>query len=128
VDIIHLLAFGNTNAEAASAPTESEATTAESVLASGVTSQLTGKFQSLTGLSQLTIDPLATNTQGDPGAQVAIQQRVTGSILFTYSTNVTDTQDQTASIQYDVSKRLSVNILRDQNGGYGVGLRVHKVF
>jgi outer membrane protein assembly factor BamA len=128
VDIIHLLAFGNTNAEADSAPASSEASGAESVLASGVTSQLTGKFQSLTGLSQLTIDPLATNTQGDPGAQVAIQQRVTGSILFTYSTNVNETQDQTASLKYDFNKRLSVTILRDQNGGYGVGVRVHKVF
>ncbi len=126
-DIIHLLAFGNTNAESAAAPA-SASTSAESVLASGVTGQLTGKLQSLTGISQLTVDPIAQNTQGDQGAVVGIQERVSGSILFTYSTNVTDTQSQTASLKYDLTKQLSVTILRDQNGGYGIAVRLHKVF
>jgi translocation and assembly module TamB len=127
-DIIHLLAFGNTNAEAASAPSQSAAMGAESVLAQGVSSQAAGKLENLTGISQLTIDPLATNTQGDPGAQVAIQQRVTGSLLFTFSTNVTSTQSQAAELQYDLNKDVSVTVLRDQNGGYGLDLRWHRVF
>ena len=80
-DIIHLLAFGNTTTEAASAPSQSAAMGAESVLAQGVSGQVTGKLENLTGISQLTIDPLATNSQGDPGAQIAIQERVTGSLL-----------------------------------------------
>jgi translocation and assembly module TamB len=127
-DIIHLLAFGNTTAEAASAPAQSASLGAESVLAQGVSGQVAGKVENLTGISQLSIDPLATNAQGDPGATVAIQQRVTGSLLFTFSTNVTETQDQTVELQYDVSRRFSVTILRDQNGGYGIDLRFHKVF
>jgi translocation and assembly module TamB len=127
-DIIHLLAFGNTTAEAASAPSQSAAMGAESVLAQGVGSQVAGKLQNLTGLSQVTIDPLATDTSGDPGAQVSIQERVTGSLLFTFSTNVTTTQGQTVQLQYDLNKRVSVTVLRDQNGGYGLDLRWHKVF
>ena len=127
-DIIHLLAFGNTNAEAASAAPTTATQSAEAVVASGVTSQVTGKLQSLTGISQLTIDPLSANTQGDPGAVIGIQQRVTGSLLFTYSTNVTDTQAQTVALQYDLSKQVSVTVLRDQNGGYGIDVRIHKVF
>ena len=82
--------------------------------------QVAGKLESATGISQLTIDPLATNANGDPGAQIAIQQRVTGSLLFTFSTNVTSTQGQTVELQYDLNKRMSVSILRDQNGGYGI--------
>jgi translocation and assembly module TamB len=126
-DIIHLLAFGNTTAEAASQPT-SATQSAEAALAQGVSSPLTGKLQSLTGISQLSIDPLATNAYGDPGAEIAIQERVTGSLLFTFSTNVTTTQNQAASLRYDVNKQLSVTILRDQNGGYGVDVRLHKAF
>ena len=127
-DIIHLLAFGNTTAEAASAAPATATQNAEAVLAQGVSSPLTGKLQSLTGISQLSIDPLATNAYGDPGAEIAIQQRVTGSLLFTFSTNVTTTQNQAASLRYDINKGLSVTILRDQNGGYGVDVRVHKAF
>ena len=127
-DIIHLLAFGNTTAEAASAPSQSAAMGAESVLAQGVSGQVTGKLESLTGISQLTIDPLATNSQGDTGAQIAVQERVTGSLLLTFSTNVTSTQSQTVQLRYDLNKRVSVTVLRDQNGGYGIDLRLHRVF
>jgi translocation and assembly module TamB len=127
-DIIHLLAFGNTTAEAASAPSQSAAMGAESVLAQGVSGQVTGKLENLTGISQLTIDPLATNSQGDQGAQIAVQERVTGSLLLTFSTNVTSTQSQTVQLRYDLNKRVSVTVLRDQNGGYGIDLRLHKVF
>lgn len=126
-DIIHLLAFGNTTAEAAAMPA-SASQSAEAVLAQGVSDPLTGKLQSITGITQLSIDPLATNAYGDPGAQIAIQERVTGNILFTFSTNVTTTQNQAAALQYDFSKHLSVTILRDQNGGYGVDVRVRKAF
>lgn len=127
-DIVHLLAFGKTSEEAAAAPSSSAAMGAESVLAQGVSSQVAGKLENLTGVSQLTIDPLALNSQGNPGAQVAIQERVTGSLLLTFSTDVTNTQSQTVELQYDLSKRTSVTVLRDQNGGYGIELRLHKVF
>jgi translocation and assembly module TamB len=127
-DIIHLLAFGNTNEEASSEPSQSAAMGAESVLAQGVSGQVAGKLETLTGISQLTIDPLAPNSVGDPGAQIAIQERVTGSLLFTFSTNVTDTQSETVEVQYDLNKKTSVTVLRDQNGGYGVDLRLHKEF
>ena len=127
-DIIHLLAFGNTTEEAQSAPSSSVSSSAESVLAQGVSGQVAGRIQNLTGISQLTIDPLAANTSGDPGAQIAIQERVTGSLLLTFSTNVASTQSQTVEVKYQLSKQLSVTVLRDQNGGYGIDLRLHKTF
>ena len=127
-DIIHLLAFGNTTEEAAAQPSQGAGMGAESVLAQGVGSQVAGKLENLTGVSQLTIDPLATSSSGQPGQQIAIQQRVTGSLLFTFSTNVTTTQGQTVELQYDLNTRVSVTVLRDQNGGYGIDLRWHKVF
>lgn len=127
-DIIHLLAFGKTAEESASAPTSSAATSAESVLAQGVSGQVAGKLENLTGISQLTIDPLAANNQGNPGAQIAIQERVTGSLLLTFSTDVTSTQSQTVELQYQFNRRLSVTVLRDQNGGYGIDVRLHKEF
>ncbi|MGH9573888.1 MAG: translocation/assembly module TamB domain-containing protein [Candidatus Acidiferrales bacterium] len=127
-DIIHLLAFGNTTEEASAQPSQGAAMGAESVLAQGVGSKVAGSLENLTGISQVTIDPLATGSSGQPGQQIAIQERVTGSLLFTFSTNVTTTQGQTVELQYDLNRRVSVTVLRDQNGGYGLDLRWHKVF
>ena len=127
-DIIHLLAFGDTNAESASTPSQSASMGAESALANGVTSKVTGNFANLAGISQLTIDPLATDAQGNPGTQVAIQQRITGSLLFTFSTDVSTTQSATVELQYQMSKQTSVTATRDENGGYALELRLHKQF
>ena len=127
-DIINLVAFGKTSEQAATSPSTPATLGAESVLAQGAASQFSGKLERLTGISQLTIDPLAGNSQSNPGAQVAIQQRVTGNILLTFSTDVTSTQNQAIQVQYQVKKNLSVSVLRDQYGGYAADVRIHKTF
>ena len=126
-DIINLLALGKTAAESASESTPSSVG-AESVLAQGAASQVSSKIQKFAGISQLTIDPLAASNTTDPGAQISIQQRVTGNILVTFSTDVTNTQATSAQLQYRTSRQTSVSVLRDQNGGYAVDFRLHKTF
>ena len=83
--------------------------------------------QNLTGISQLSIDPTVGASQ-DPGAQIAIQQRVTGSLLMTFSTDVTSTQRQTVQLQYQPKPQWKISVLRDEYGGYGIDVRLHKVF
>lgn len=127
-DIISLLTTGQTAEESATNNTAAS-TSAESVVASGVAGQFSGQIQKLAGISQLTIDPLAASSNtADPASQVTIQQRVTGNILVTFSTDVTSTQATTVQLQYRTSKQTSVTVLRDQNGGYAVSLRIHKTF
>jgi hypothetical protein len=77
--------------------------------------------------SQLTIDPTAGNNQ-NPGAQVAIQQRVTGTLLLTFSTDVTSTQRQTVQLQYQPKRQVKISVIRDEYGGYGIDVRLHKMF
>ena len=126
-DIINLIAFGKTATEASTTNTPASLG-AESLLASSVGSQVSGKVEKLTGISQITIDPLASNSGQNPGSQVAIQERVTGSLLLTFRTDVTSTQGEAVELQYRFNRRASVDVLRDQNGGYGVDVRIHKVF
>ena len=90
--------------------------------------QVSGQIEKLTGISQLTIDPLTSNSQANPGAQVAIQQRVTGKILLTFSTDVTTTQNQAVQVQYQAKKNLSISALRDEYGGYAIDVHIHKRF
>jgi translocation and assembly module TamB len=127
LDIINLLAFGKTAAESASNTSTPTSLGAESALAQGVAGQVGKGVQNITGISQLTIDPMAGNTQ-NPGAQVSIQQRVTGSVLLTFSTDVTSAQSQTVQLQYQPKPQVTISVLRDQFGGYGFDVRLHKVF
>jgi hypothetical protein len=59
---------------------------------------------------------------------VAIEQRVTGSILLTFSTDVTSTQRQTIQVKYQPKGQWRISVLRDQNGGYGIDIGFHKAF
>jgi translocation and assembly module TamB len=127
-DIVNLVAFGKTSEQAATSPSTPASVGAQSVLAQGVSGQVSGKIERLTGISQLTIDPLAGNSQTNPGSRVAIQQRVSGDILFTFSTDVTSTQNQAVQVQYQAKKNLSISVLRDQYGGYAADIKIHKNF
>jgi translocation and assembly module TamB len=126
-DIINLLAFGQTTADAASNASTPASVAAESAVASAAGSQVASQVQKLTGISQLSFNPLAGNNQ-NPGSQVAVQQRVSGNILLTFSTDVTSAQNQSIQVQYQVKRNVTVSVLRDENGGYGLDVRYHKAF
>ena len=126
-DIINLLAFGRTTADAASSAATPASVGAESAIASAAGSQVASQVQKLTGISQLTFNPLARNNQ-DPGAQVAVQQRVSGNILLTFTTDVTSAQNQGIQVQYQVKRNVTVSVLRDEYGGYGFDVQYHKAF
>jgi translocation and assembly module TamB len=127
LDIINLLAFGQTTAEQTANTAAPTSLGAEGVVAQGVASQLASRVQSLAGISQLTIDPLAGTTQ-NPGAQLAIQQRVSGNLLLTFSTNITTTQNQAVQLEYRPKRQITISVLRDEYGGYGIDVKLHKVF
>ena len=131
VDIINLIASGKTVESAAANPSPSptSALGAQSLLASGISSQVSGKLAKFAGVSQLQIDPgLGTGTGQNPGARVAIQQRVTSNLLVTFATDITSTQRQAIQIEYKFNPKWSVSGTRNQNGGFGVDGRYRKDF
>jgi len=131
VDIINLIATGKTVESAAANPSPSptSAMGAQSLLASGISSQVSGKIAKLAGVSQLQIDPGLGNDNGqNPGARIAIQQRVTSNLLVTFATDITSTQRQAIQIEYKFNPKWSVSGTRDQNGGFGVDGRYRKDF
>jgi hypothetical protein len=86
-------------------------------------------LQGLTGLSQLTIDPgIGGSSSQNPGTQIAVQQRVTGNLLVTFSADVTSAQSQAVQVKYQAKRNITISILRDQNGGYGIDIHYHKAF
>ena len=128
-DIINLLAFGQTTeASAVNSAGTSTTQTGESLVASQVSSQVTSRISKIAGISQLSINPVlgGNSSQGPPGANITIQQRVTGNLFVTFSTNVASTQSQTIQGQYQVSPRVAVSATRDQNGGFAMDTLIKK--
>jgi len=129
-DIINLLAFGETTEASANNPSTPANQQAESLVASQVSSQVTSRVSKVAGISQLSINPVLAGgtSQGPPGANVTIQQRVTGNLFVTFSSNVASTQSQTIQGQYQLSPRVAVSATRDQNGGVAVDTLIKKTW
>jgi translocation and assembly module TamB len=127
-DIIHLLAFGETT-EASGKSTATPTQMAQSAVANQVSSQVTSRFAKVAGISQLSISPVLGNSQSgqQAGANITIQQRVTGNLFVTFSTNTADST-QTIQGQYKVSPKLSFSATRSPNGGFAVDALIKKEY
>ena len=122
-DIINLIARGKTSSElAASSPST------DSMVASQAAGQLTGGLQKLAGISSLQIDPLLGGNNQNPSARVALQQRVTKNFLFTFSSDLSQPGSELVQGEYQINKRWSVSVARDQLGGVSVDGRFHTKF
>jgi translocation and assembly module TamB len=127
VDIIHLLAFGTTTAEAAATATPASLGAA-SLIANQLAGQVGNRLQTLTGISQLQLDPSLGGNNSDPGARVAIQERVASNILFTFATDLTNTQNEVVQVKYQTKGRLSFTLTRDEYGSYALEIKTRKAF
>ena len=121
-DVINLVARGKTTGESAA---NSQST--DSMIASQVAGQVAGSVQKLAGLSGLEIDPTLGGSQ-NPSARVAIQQRLTKNLLFSFSTDVSQPGSEIVQGEYQINNRWSVTVQRDQLGGVAVDGRYHKKF
>jgi len=123
VDVINLLFVGKTTAAAATGPTSPQ-----SVLAEQLAGQVSSRVGKLAGVSSLTIDPQIGGNQGNQGARLAIQQRVTKNLFFTFATDVTSAQGQVFQIEYQATRKYSLSAMRNQNGGYSFQAKLRKRF
>jgi len=89
---------------------------------------VSGGIQKLAGLSSLQIDPTIGGNSQNPSATIALQQRVTKNFLFTFSTDVAQPGNETVQGEYQINKRWSVSMARDQLGGVSVDGRYHTRF
>jgi translocation and assembly module TamB len=123
-DIIKLIAFGTS-------PGAPETFGASDVLAKGlgeVESTVGSNISKLTGVAGLEIDPLIGGNNSNPSARLGLQKRVTKNFTFTFSTDVTQPQNEIVQGEYQLNKRWSVSVVRDESGGFAVDGRFHTNF
>jgi translocation and assembly module TamB len=135
-DIVTLLALGQTSAEgtARSGGTAQSATSgATALLSEAVSSQLGGRLQRLFGITRLRVDPGlttvgSTGSDQNAGARITVEQQVTRNLTITYVSNVSSTQQQVIQVEYTVNRNVSIVALRDQNGTFGIDVKIKKRF
>jgi translocation and assembly module TamB len=121
IDIINLVAHGQTTTSAG------QTSTTDEVLAAGL-GQVGSQVSKLTGIAGLQIDPLVGGQNANPSARIGIQKRVTKNFLFTFSTDVTQPQSEIVQGEYQLTKRWSISVARDESGGFSVDGRFHTKF
>ena len=135
-DIVTLLALGQTSTEAqtrSGGTTQSGTSGASAILSEAVSSQLGGRLERLFGITRFRVDPgLAgvgtTGSEQNPAARVTVEQQVTRNLTITYVSNVSSTQEQVIQVEYNVDRNVSVVALRDQNGTFGIDIKIKKRF
>ena len=136
-DIVTLLALGQTTGEAAarsgSATAPSSSSNASAILSEAVSSQLGGRVERLFGITRFRVDPglteVGSTTSGQSaGARVTVEQQVARNLTITYVSNVSSTQEQVIQVEYNVDRNLSIVGLRDQNGTFGIDIKIKKRF
>jgi translocation and assembly module TamB len=133
-EIISLLAVGRAPTESgglASAPSNTAPTSVSgnnSLLAQAFAPSSGGRLQRFFGVSHIKIDPQLTDITAVPQARLNLEQQVSPDVTLTYSTNLARTDQQIVRVEWDLSKKLAVVALRDENGAFGVDFQIRKRF
>jgi translocation and assembly module TamB len=135
-DIITLLALGQTSSEATTrsgGTSQSGTAGASAILSEAVSSQLGGRLERLFGITRFRVDPGltgvgSTGSEQNAAARVTVEQQIARNLTITYVSNVSSTQQQVIQVEYNVDRNVSIVGLRDQNGTFGIDIKIKKRF
>jgi translocation and assembly module TamB len=135
-DIITLLALGKTSSEATArsgGTSQSGTAGASAILSEAISSQVGGRVERLFGITRFRVDPgLAgvgsTGSGQNAAARITVEQQLARNLTITYVSNVSSTQQQVIQVEYNVNRNVSIVGLRDQNGTFGIDVKIKKRF
>ena len=132
VDIVSLLAFGyaRQQEEMSTSATRPVSTVgASALLSEALSTQVSSRIQRLFGVSRIKIDPNVGALAGATGgARITVEQQVTRDFTLTYVTTTSSSQQRIIQFEWNLSDRISLLGARDQNGVFGVELRLRQRF
>ncbi len=129
-DIIALLAFGRTREESAQQIATNQNMTEQAsnaILGEALNATVSSRMQKLFGVSRIKIDPYVGGAENNPSsARVTIEQQVAKNLTITYITDLAKSNQQIISMQYNLSRMVSVVALRDQYGIVSFDVRIRQ--
>ncbi|MBS3819636.1 translocation/assembly module TamB domain-containing protein, partial [bacterium] len=93
---------------------------------SPLASPVTRRIEDWLQVEEVRIEPIHIATEEDPGARFTFRKGLIGNVDLTYSLDITNTQDQTWILEYDLSRSFTLRAFRKDDGSYGSGLQ-HRI-
>lgn len=139
-DVISLITTGNLANTDTGIPTLAQSginTAAEILTDELINNPLSKATDKLFGLNRFEIDPLVSGQRLNPSARLTVGRQINRNLLVTYSTNLSEDQNQVLALEYRVSNRLSFvaqyeqrslsNVTRNNNN-FSLEIRFRKRF
>lgn len=139
-DVISLITTGNLANTDTGIPTlvQSGINTAAEILTDElINNPLSRATNKLFGLNRFEIDPVLSGQRLNPSARLTVGRQINRNLLITYSTNLSEDQNQILALEYRVSNRLSFvaqytqrslsNVTR-RNNSFSFDVRLRKRF
>jgi translocation and assembly module TamB len=109
-DVVSLITTGSLSNSEGGIPTlaQSGINTATEILADEIINKpLSRATDKLFGLNRFEIDPIISGQRLNPTARLTVGRQINRNLLITYSTNLSEDQNQVLALEYRVSNRLS---------------------
>ncbi|MEQ1603938.1 MAG: translocation/assembly module TamB domain-containing protein [Pyrinomonadaceae bacterium] len=109
-DVVSLITTGNLTNSAGGIPTLASTginTAAEILTDSIINNPARKATDKLFGLNVFEIDPLISGQTVNPGARLTVGRQINNNLRVTYSTNLSQDQNQVLALEYRVSNKLS---------------------
>jgi translocation and assembly module TamB len=109
-DVVSLITTGSLSNTATGIPTLAQTgiNTAADILADAIISNPARKAtDKLFGLNVFEIDPIISGERVNPGARLTVGRQINNNLRVTYSTNLSQDQNQVLALEYRVSNKLS---------------------
>ncbi len=139
-DVISLITTGNLANTDTGIPTLAQSginTAAEILTDTLINNPLSKATDKLFGLNKFEIDPIISGQRLNPSARLTVGRQINRNLLITYSTNLSEDQNQVLALEYRVSNRLSFvaqyeqrslsNVTRNNNN-FSFEIRLRKRF
>jgi translocation and assembly module TamB len=139
-DVISLITTGSLANTDTGIPTLAQSginTAAEILTDELINNPLSKATDKLFGLNRFEIDPIISGQRLNPSARLTVGRQINKNLLITYSTNLSEDQNQVLALEYRVSNRLSFvaqyeqrslsNVTR-QNKNFNFEIRLRKRF
>jgi translocation and assembly module TamB len=98
------------------------------IVSQAVAAPLASRIQRVFGVNQLKIDPTFVSGSSLPQARVTLQQQISPTIVFTYTTDLTQTTSQIIRLEWAFTPRFSAVATRDEYGIVSLDFFVKKQF
>jgi translocation and assembly module TamB len=109
-DVVSLITTGNLSNTESGIPTYAQSginTAAEVITDALINAPLRRATDKLFGLNKFEIDPVISGRRLNPSARLTVGRQINNNLAITYSTNLSEDQNQVLALEYRVSNRLS---------------------